>query len=97
MPLERACGGGCPLTLALDPISKGSVVVDLGCGAGHDAIIAARMVSVLLSVYSYLPTLRNRRLDMRFGYFRQSVHRLFHAPLLALFFFFFFFFLLFKK
>jgi len=52
VPLERACGGGCPLTLALDPISKGSVVVDLGCGAGHDAIIAARMVGKTGKIYA---------------------------------------------
>ena len=40
-----ACGGGCPLLLSEgSPPSKDEVVVDLGCGAGHDCLLAARMV-----------------------------------------------------
>ena len=40
-----ACGGGCPLLLTEgSPPAKGEVVVDLGCGAGHDCLLAARMV-----------------------------------------------------
>jgi len=38
----RACGGGCPLKLGL-PL-EGQVVVDLGCGAGHDCCIASKLV-----------------------------------------------------
>ena len=40
-----ACGGGCPLMLADGkPPCQGEVVVDLGCGAGHDCLLASKMV-----------------------------------------------------
>lgn len=39
---EAACGGGCPLSFYEQSLA-GKTVVDLGCGAGHDAIIAAKM------------------------------------------------------
>uniref|UniRef100_A0A7S0IWB3 Methyltransferase domain-containing protein n=1 Tax=Calcidiscus leptoporus TaxID=127549 RepID=A0A7S0IWB3_9EUKA len=39
-----ACGGGCPLLIDSTPPRAGDTVVDLGCGAGHDLILAARMV-----------------------------------------------------
>lgn len=39
-----ACGGGCPLTLHGSPPTTGETVVDLGCGAGHDVVLAAKMV-----------------------------------------------------
>jgi arsenite methyltransferase len=39
---STASGGGCPLLLAPPPM--GGTVVDLGCGPGHDTVIAARMV-----------------------------------------------------
>ena len=38
-----ACGGGCPLRLPGAP-RWGEAVVDLGCGAGHDAVLASRLV-----------------------------------------------------
>jgi SAM-dependent methyltransferase len=37
-----ACGGGCPLSFAPRPLD-GKRVVDLGCGAGHDVVIAAKL------------------------------------------------------
>jgi len=39
-----ACGGGCPLRLENALPTKGAKVVDLGCGAGHDVVLAARLV-----------------------------------------------------
>jgi len=39
-----ACGGGCPLRLENQLPKKGDTVVDLGCGAGHDVTLAARIV-----------------------------------------------------
>jgi arsenite methyltransferase len=39
-----ACGGGCPLRLPGPAPAKGETVVDLGCGAGHDLVLASRMV-----------------------------------------------------
>lgn len=39
-----ACGGGCPLRLEGQTPRRGATVVDLGCGAGHDAVIASRLV-----------------------------------------------------
>jgi SAM-dependent methyltransferase len=39
-----ACGGGCPLRLEGQLPAKGAKVVDLGCGAGHDVVLAARLV-----------------------------------------------------
>lgn len=38
---DAACGGGCPLSFAQN--LEGKEVIDLGCGAGHDVIIAAKM------------------------------------------------------
>mmetsp|Transcript_29128 Transcript_29128/g.32696 ORF Transcript_29128/g.32696 Transcript_29128/m.32696 type:complete len:325 (+) Transcript_29128:62-1036(+) len=40
------CGSGCPLRIGNDKYSpnKGDVVVDLGCGAGHDTILASGLV-----------------------------------------------------
>jgi SAM-dependent methyltransferase len=40
---EASCGGGCPLSFAPVPLDS-KCVVDLGCGAGHDVVIAAKMV-----------------------------------------------------
>lgn len=37
------CGSGCPLRLEGGPV-KGETVVDMGCGAGHDVILASQMV-----------------------------------------------------
>ena len=43
-PLFSAfCGSGCPLTLG-DGVQVGETVVDFGCGAGHDVILASRRV-----------------------------------------------------
>lgn len=39
---QVSCGSGCPLRLK--PIQKGDVVMDLGSGAGHDVVLASRMV-----------------------------------------------------
>lgn len=39
-----SCGSGCPLRLPGGPPREGEVVVDLGCGAGHDVVLASRMV-----------------------------------------------------
>jgi len=40
-----ACGGGCPLMFKGSvPPAKGECVVDLGCGAGHDCLLASRLV-----------------------------------------------------
>jgi SAM-dependent methyltransferase len=41
--LASYCGVGNPFTLG--PISEGEAVLDIGCGAGVDAIVAAKMVS----------------------------------------------------
>ena len=41
--LAIACGGGCPLALGWPP-SPGSTVIDLGCGGGHDVVLAAMLV-----------------------------------------------------
>jgi arsenite methyltransferase len=38
-----SCGSGCPLRFPGSP-RAGETVIDLGCGAGHDAIIASRIV-----------------------------------------------------
>ena len=40
------CGSGCPLRIDGDRHlpNKGDVVVDLGCGAGHDSILAGGLV-----------------------------------------------------
>ena len=38
-----ACGGGCPLRLPGSP-RPGESVLDLGCGFGHDVVLASRMV-----------------------------------------------------
>lgn len=38
-----SCGPGCPLKLPGSP-KEGDVVVDLGCGAGHDVLLARRIV-----------------------------------------------------
>jgi ubiquinone/menaquinone biosynthesis C-methylase UbiE len=40
---EAPCGGGCPLSFAPMPIDS-KYVIDLGCGAGHDVVISAKMV-----------------------------------------------------
>lgn len=37
------CGSGCPLALG-QGVHIGETVVDLGCGAGHDVILASRRV-----------------------------------------------------
>lgn len=37
-----SCGSGCPLQLAQP--EKGETVVDYGCGAGHDVILASHIV-----------------------------------------------------
>ena len=39
-----SCGPGCPLRLVPSCPKEGDVVVDLGCGAGHDVILASRIV-----------------------------------------------------
>jgi len=36
------CGSGCPLRWA--ELRPGETVVDLGCGAGHDVVLASRLV-----------------------------------------------------
>ena len=42
---SAACGGGCPLTMPHGaPAAAGECVVDLGCGAGHDCLLASCMV-----------------------------------------------------
>lgn len=43
---RASCGPGCPLRLGEDKesIKEGATIVDLGCGAGHDIILARRMV-----------------------------------------------------
>lgn len=40
------CGSGCPLCIANDEYipEKGDTVVDLGCGAGHDSLLAGGLV-----------------------------------------------------
>lgn len=40
------CGSGCPLRIANDEYipKKGDTVVDLGCGAGHDSLLAGGLV-----------------------------------------------------
>jgi ubiquinone/menaquinone biosynthesis C-methylase UbiE len=38
-----SCGSGCPLRLPGGPIA-GETVIDFGCGAGHDVIIASCLV-----------------------------------------------------
>lgn len=51
--LEPSCGSGCPLRLLLlteidngkPLLEPGSTVVDLGCGAGHDVILASGLLS----------------------------------------------------
>ena len=40
---EASCGGGCPLAFAPEPLDS-KFVVDLGCGGGHDVVIAAKLV-----------------------------------------------------
>ena len=40
--LESFCGVGNPFSLG--PVHPGEVVLDLGCGAGFDACVAARLV-----------------------------------------------------
>lgn len=47
---KAACGGGCPLRLESHTPRRGATVVDLGCGAGHDAVIASRLVGPAGSV-----------------------------------------------
>ena len=44
------CGGGCPLALYDKPL-EGKTVCDLGCGAGHDVVIAASMVQASGKVF----------------------------------------------
>jgi SAM-dependent methyltransferase len=39
-----SCGSGCPLRLAPDGIKEGYTILDLGSGAGHDVVLASRMV-----------------------------------------------------
>jgi SAM-dependent methyltransferase len=41
---QVSCGSGCPLRLAPDGIKEGCTILDLGCGAGHDVVLASRMV-----------------------------------------------------
>ena len=43
-PAARQCSFGCGNPLAWAALSPGDVVVDLGCGAGVDLILAARQV-----------------------------------------------------
>lgn len=38
-----SCGSGCPLRLPGQP-RTGETVIDLGCGAGHDMVLASRIV-----------------------------------------------------
>lgn len=40
------CGSGCPLRIANDQYipEKGDTVVDLGCGAGHDSLLAGGLL-----------------------------------------------------
>jgi arsenite methyltransferase len=40
--LESFCGVGNPFTLG--PVSKGAAVLDVGCGAGFDLIVASQLV-----------------------------------------------------
>jgi ubiquinone/menaquinone biosynthesis C-methylase UbiE len=40
---SASCGSGCPLRLPGGPIA-GETVIDFGCGAGHDVIIASCLV-----------------------------------------------------
>ncbi|KAJ8604312.1 hypothetical protein CTAYLR_002557 [Chrysophaeum taylorii] len=47
--LSEACGGGCPLRL--DEPRPGETVLDLGCGSGHDLVIASRLVGPKGRVY----------------------------------------------
>ena len=41
---QVSCGSGCPLRLAPDGIKEGCTILDLGSGAGHDVVLASRMV-----------------------------------------------------
>jgi len=42
---RASCGSGCPLRLSVGmPTVNDHLVVDLGCGAGHDAILASRLM-----------------------------------------------------
>jgi SAM-dependent methyltransferase len=44
------CGGGCPLAL-YDQSLEGKTVCDLGCGAGHDVVIAASLTKASGKVF----------------------------------------------
>lgn len=43
---SASCGSGCPLRLLVEEsVSlKGKILVDLGCGAGHDVILGSQLV-----------------------------------------------------
>lgn len=47
---DAACGGGCPLRLPGAP-KLGERVLDLGCGGGHDVVLASKMVGPTGKVY----------------------------------------------
>lgn len=57
---RAACGGGCPLRVDSDTAlpRPGETVIDLGCGAGLDAVVASRLVGAqvrLRPTPSHLP------------------------------------------
>ena len=60
--LEPFCGSGCPLRLLMDTpdrtvegvdgVKADDVIVDLGCGAGHDVILASGLLNRLATTNS---------------------------------------------
>lgn len=41
---QASCGSGCPLRLLDPPLKVGDSVMDVGCGAGHDVLLARHAV-----------------------------------------------------